>query len=101
MKLTSNLNQNLNQNSISHIDEVKYLTLLCNERSDLIIRTEFGIGHYKFLKFNQLKGKLVLEFNLIDDQKYHDTASIFNHIGKTCFLTAQQYITVYSYLAEA
>ena len=101
MKLTSNLNQNLNQNSISHIDEVKYLTLLCNERSDLIIRTEFGIGHYKFFKFTQLKGKLVLEFNLIDDQKYHDTVSIFNHIGITCFLSAQQYITVYSYLAEA
>tara|TARA_Y100000590_G_scaffold449381_1_gene587408 strand:+ start:2059 stop:2361 length:303 start_codon:yes stop_codon:yes gene_type:complete len=100
MKHTSNLNNN-KQNAITHIEEVKYLTMLCNEKADLVIKTEFGIGHYKFLKFTEIKGNLVLEFNLMDDNKFHDTASIYNHIGKTCFLTAEQYLSVYSYLAEA
>jgi hypothetical protein len=100
MKHTSNLN-NKKQNAITHIEEVKYLTMLCNERSDLVIKTQFGIGHYDFLKFTELKGNLVLEFNLIDDIKFHDTPSIYNHIGNKCFLTAEQYISVYSYLAEA
>ena len=40
--------------------------MLCNEKADLVIKTEFGIGHYKFLKFTELKGHLVLEFNLIE-----------------------------------
>jgi len=101
MKHTSNLNTMVNQNPLNNIDEVKYLSLLCNERSDLIIRTEYGIGHYNFFQFTQLKGRLVLEFKLIDDNKYRDTNSIYQHIGEKCFLTAQQYITVYSYLAEA
>ena len=100
MKHTSNLNIN-KQNTITHIEEVKYLTILCNEKSDLVIKTEFGIGHYKFLKFTELKGTLVLEFNLIDDVKFNDTASIYNHIGNKCFLTTEQYLSVYSYLAEA
>mgnify|MGYP001186745791 FL=1 len=100
MKLTSNINSQ-STNNFSNIEEVKYLTLLCNERADLVIKTEFGLGHYKFLKFSQLNGELMLEFNLLDDSKFHDTASIYNHIGKTCFLTAEQYLTVYSYLAEA
>ena len=100
MKHTSNLNIN-KQNTITHIEEVKYLTMLCNEKADLVIKTEFGIGHYKFLKFTELKGTLVLEFNLIDDVKFNDTASIYNHIGNKCFLTTEQYLSVYSYLAEA
>ena len=100
MKHTSNLNSN-KQNTITHIEEVKYLTMLCNEKADLVIKTEFGIGHYKFLKFTELKGHLVLEFNLIDDIKFHDTASIYNHIGNKCFLTTEQYLSIYSYLAEA
>ncbi len=88
--LTKNVKETINQ-----------INQIANERADLVIKTEFGLGHYKFLKFSQLNGKLMLEFNLLDDSKYHDTASIYNHIGKTCFLTAEQYLTVYSYLAEA
>ena len=101
MKHTSNLNTQITYNLNDHVEDVQYLTLLCNEKSDLVIKTEYGVGHYKFLKFTQLKGDFVLEFNLIDDQKYRDTPTICNHIGKTCYLTAQQYLTVYSYLAEA
>ena len=101
MKHTSNLNTQITTNANNNIEDVKYLTLLCNEKSDLVIKTEFGIGHYKFLKFTHINGMFVLEFKLMDDNKYRDTNSIYSHIGKTCFLTTQQYLTVYSYLAEA
>ena len=100
MKLTSTVNSKI-ETGMKNIEDVKLLTLLCKERSDLIIKTEFGLGHYNFLKFSELNGKLVLEFNLINDKKYNDTSSIFTHIGKTCFLTTEQYLSVYSYIAEA
>jgi hypothetical protein len=100
MKLTSTVNSKTGSN-LGNVEDVKYLTLLCAQRSDLIIKTEFGLGHYNFLKFSELNGILVLEFNLMDDKKYNDTSSIFTHIGKTCFLTAEQYLSVYSYIAEA
>ena len=100
MKLTSTVNSKI-ETSMENIEDVKFLTLLCKEKSDLIIKTEFGLGHYNFMKFSELNGMLVLEFNLMDDKKYNDTSSIFTHIGKTCFLTAEQYLSVYSYIAEA
>lgn len=100
MKLTSTVNSKI-ETGMKNIEDVKFLTLLCKERSDLLIKTEFGLGHYNFLKFSELNGKLVLEFNLINDKKYNDTSSIFTHIGKTCFLTTEQYLSVYSYIAEA
>ena len=101
MKHTSNLNTQKATSVNNNVEDVKYLALLCKEKPDLVIKTEFGIGHYKFLKFSHMNGTLVLEFNLLDDVKFRDTSSIYDHIGKTCFLTAGQYISVYSYLAEA
>ena len=83
------------------IDEIKYITMLCNEKSDLILKTEFGIGRYKFTKFNELQGHLVLEFQLLKDNRFKDTNSINQNIGNTCFLTIHQYLSVYSYLAQA
>ena len=69
MKHTSNLNAN-NANTITHIDEVKYLTMLCNEKSDLVIKTEFGIGHYKFLKFTELG---------FPNSIFSSSSDLFNH----------------------
>ena len=101
MKEATNINktnENINQ---QNIDDIKYMTLLCQEKSDLILKTEFGIGRYKFSKFNELQGTLVLEFQLLDDNRYKDTVKIFQNIGNICYLTIQQYLSVYSYLARA
>ena len=94
MKSTS-INNNYN------LDDIKYISLLCEEKKDLILKTEFGTGRYQFKKFNELQGKLVLEFQLLDDNHYKDTSKINNNIGNKCFLTIQQYLSVYSYLAQA
>ena len=66
------------------------------ENPDVIIKTEFGIGKYKFIKFNELQGNLVLEFQLLEDNHFKDTNSINTNIGNTCFLSIHQYLYVYS-----
>ena len=40
-------------------ENIKYLMLLCTEKPDLVIKTEFGTGRYRFRKFNELQGNLV------------------------------------------
>ena len=93
--------KNANINNNNSFDDIKYISLLCQEKKDLILKTEYGIGRYQFKKFNELQGKLVLEFQLLEDNRYKDTSKINNNIGNKCFLTVQQYLTVYSYLAQA
>ena len=99
-KVSNNINNNKNA-TLSNMEDAKYLMLLCKERSDLVIKTEFGIGHYRFFKFNQIQGNFVMEFQLIDDNTYNDTDNINKNIGQKCFLTTEQYISVYSYLGQA
>jgi len=85
----------------NNVDETKYLKILCEEKSDIILKTEFGIGRYKFVDFQELKGNLMLEFKLLKDSHYHDTKNIYNHIGGSCFLSIGQYLCSYIYCGQA
>ena len=77
MKHINKTNNNISNNTtLSNIEDAKYLMLLCKERSDLVIKTEYGVGHYRFFKFNQIKGNFVMEFQLLDDNSFKDTDSI-------------------------
>ena len=87
---------NIENNKISYTDDAKYIIMLCNEKPNIIIKTDFGIGKYKFIKFNELQGHFVLEFELLDDNHFKDTGSIHSNIGNTCFLSISQYLYVYS-----
>jgi len=88
---------NITENKIlTDAEDAKYLMMLCNENPDIIIKTDFGIGKYKFVKFNELQGNLVLEFKLLEDNKFKDTVSINSNIGSTCFLSVPQYLYVYN-----
>ena len=93
--------KNTNINNTNKTDDIKYILMLCKEQKDLILKTEFGIGRYQFTKFNELHGNTVLEFELLEDNRYKDTSSINKNIGSKCFLTIQKYLSVYSYLAQA
>ena len=97
----TNINNKSQINSNSKVEDIKYITMLCKEKTDLVLKTEFGIGRYKFVKFNELQGHLVLEFQLLEDNRYKDTSSIYKNIGNVCYLTIHQYLSVYSYLAQA
>ena len=49
MKHINKSNNNISNNTtLSNIEDAKYLMLLCKERSDLVIKTEYGVGHYRF-----------------------------------------------------
>ena len=82
-------------------EKTKYIKILCDEKSDIVLKTEFGIGRYKFVDFQELKGNLMLEFKLLKDSKYHDTKNIYEHIGSCCFLSIEQYLCSYSYCGKA
>ena len=53
-----NLNTKTNNSLINDAEDAKYLLLLCKEKPDLIIKTEFGLGRYKFIQFNELQGNV-------------------------------------------
>ena len=52
MKNINTINNTLNN------DETKYIKILCNEKADIILKTEFGTGRYKFVEFRELKGNI-------------------------------------------
>ena len=88
-----------NEINLDNRENTRYLKLLCNEKSDVILKTEFGIGRYDFVEFREFQGELVLEFKLLDDTKYRDTHNIHKNIGNLCFLTIGQYLYAYTYNA--
>ena len=88
-------------NKKSQVDEREYIKILCNEKSDIVLKTEFGTGRYKFVEFKELQGNVMLEFKLLKDSKYHDTKNIYEHIGESCFLSIEQYLFCYSYCGNA
>jgi len=88
-------------NKNTKIDEREYIQILCNEKSDIVLKTEFGTGRYKFVEFKELQGNVMLEFKLLKDSKYHDTKNIYEHIGGSCFLSIEQYLYCYSYCGNA
>ena len=90
----TNTNSKINEKLINDTENAKYLMMLCNDKPSIIIKTEYGIGLYKFIKFNELKGDLVLEFNLLEDNRFKDAGKIYEKIGKTCFLSVQQYLYI-------
>ena len=49
-------NININNNQSNSNEDMKYISMLCKEKTDLVLKTEFGIGRYKFNKFNELQG---------------------------------------------
>ena len=95
MKITNGTNNEINNNA------TKYLKILCNEKPDIVLKTEFGTGRYQFVEFKMLSGDVMLQFKLLKDSKYNDTPNIYNHIGDCCFLTIEQYLFSYSYCGTA
>ena len=60
--------KNINKtHNYKDIEKTKYIKILCDEKSDIVLKTEFGIGRYKFVDFQELKGNLMLEFRLMKE----------------------------------
>ena len=84
------------------VSSKKSLKEICVEQPFLIINTSCGIGKYKFNKIGyDQNNKLIFEYLLIKDTNYKDTTSILFKIGKYYYLTAEQLLYAFKFLANS
>ena len=75
---------------------------LCNQSPFLLINTPCGVGRYKFnrIGYNN-RDEIILEYKLINDDKYKDTNLIEHNIGKYYYLSATQVLYAFNYIANS
>ena len=97
MKITYSSNTRINKN-----ENKSFFRKLCSDSPYLIINTECGVGKYKFNKIGyDSNNKLIFEYSLIKDTNYKDTTSILFKIGKYYYLTAEQLLYAFKFLANS
>ena len=75
---------------------------LCSQSPFLLINTPCGIGKYKFNKVGyDNTNDLILEYKLIDDDRYEDTNIIKHYIGNYYYLSATQVLYAFNYIANS
>ena len=75
---------------------------LCSQSPFLLINTPCGIGKYKFNKVGyDNTNELILEYKLIDDDRYEDTNIIKHYIGNYYYLSATQALYAFNYIANS
>ena len=82
-------------------DRKSFLREFCCQSPFLIINTGCGIGKYKFNKIGyDNNNSLVLEYIIMNDDKYKDTNSIVHKLGKFYYLSATQVLYAFKYYAN-
>ena len=92
---------NKNNNLIEEINQAEYLQEICKQTPNITIGTQCGIGMYEFKSIGYRDNELVLEFQLVMDNKKFDCERIAYNIGERCVLTAAQFLYAYEYNAFA
>jgi|TARA_B110000495_G_scaffold187505_1_gene186967 hypothetical protein len=85
----------------SDIKSADYLYMVCREHPLLVISTDSGIGKYHFSCIGFKQNKMLIEFNLVMDNDYHDSKWISENIGKKYYLTVPQFLNAYKKYAIA
>ena len=86
----------------SDVRNKSFLNELCHQSPFLVINTPCGIDKYKFNKIGYDDNKnLVLEYVLIDDERYKDTSVIIDKLGKFYYLTATQLLYAFKHYANS
>ena len=84
------------------INNKSFLNDLCSQSPFLIINTPCGVGKYKFNKIGyDNNDNLVVEYMLIQDEKYNDTSVIIDKIGKFYYLSAAQLLYAFKFYANS
>jgi len=93
------ISRKINDSSSSSHRSIK---ALCNQSPFLIINTPCGVGRYKFnrIGYNN-KDEIVLEYKLVDDDKYKSTNIIKYNIGEYYYLSATQVLYAFNYTASS
>ena len=88
--------------SINEVSSKKSLKSICKDKPFIVINTSCGIGKYRFNKIGyDSKQRLIFEYSLINDNNYKDTSSILFKIGKYYYLTAEQLLYAFKFLANS
>lgn len=78
-----------------------FLSEFCSQSPFLVINTGCGIGKYKFNKIGyDNNNSLVLEYIIMEDNKYSDTNLILHKLGKFYYLSANQLLYAFKYYAN-
>ena len=100
------ISENMNLNEIKRLEKSKklldnvknaeYINELCKNAPDITLNTQCGVGKYSFVKISYKEDQLVIEFKLVVDERFQDSQKILHNIGDKCFLTAPQFIYIYT-----
>ena len=93
------ISRKINDSSKSGHQSIK---ALCNQSPFLIINTPCGVAKYKFNRIGYYnKDEIVLEYKLINDDKYKNTNIIRHNIGEYYYLSATQVLYAFNYIASS
>ena len=91
-----------NKNKTSNDDSRLFFKKLCSDSPYLIINTPCGVGKYKFNKIGyDNNDEMILEYVLINDNKYKESNNILHNIGKFYYLSASQLLYAFKFYANS
>jgi len=90
------------RNNDSLRNNKSFFKKLCRDSPFLVINTACGVGKYKFNKIGyDNKDKMVLEYILVNDNKYSDSKTILHNLGKFYYLSATQLLYAFKFYANS
>ena len=92
----------LKNNKDGIIKNRSFFSKLCGDSPFLVISTPCGVGKYKFNKIGyDNKDNMVLEYVLINDNKYSNSKNILHNLGKFYYLSATQLLYAFKFYANS
>tara|TARA_B110000116_G_C16325303_1_gene354226 strand:- start:177 stop:467 length:291 start_codon:yes stop_codon:yes gene_type:complete len=75
---------------------------LCSDTPLLVINTPCGVGKYKFNKIGyNNEDCMVLEYKLVEDNKYKNSKNILHNLGEFYYLSATQLLYAFKFYANS
>ena len=81
--------------------EMGYFTDLCMQLPLLVIKTQCGLGKYKFNSIGTNETNLVIKYKLVTDKEFQDSDRISYYLGNICYFNAEQFLYACKYFAIA
>ena len=90
----------MNTMKIKTTEEAKCFTNLCQQLPLLVIKTQCGVGKYKFSSIGiKDSSKLVIKYKLISDSEFKNNDKIAYYLGDYCYFNAEQFLYACKYYA--
>jgi len=94
--------KNHNKKNDRNVSNSISVNQICDQSPFLLISTPFGVGRYKFNKIGyNSTNELIIEYKIVDDEKYIDTSTIKYYFGKYYYLSSMQVLYASSYVVHS